>query len=329
MPDRQSTFAPDMLTGTQRLRGVQVIGVASGLGAPDTRCAAGPQHLLNRGLVEHLNARGVNLSWRVLLHPRHQRGGTRYRAIGDVCRRIAREVGAVLDEGRFAVVLGGDHTCAIGTWSGVAQRLARHGALGLLWIDAHMDSHTPATTYSGMPHGMPLAALLGHGGNRRLAAHVASIGTDAQISPQHTSLVGIRSYQREEANLLSRLDVNVFAMANIHARGIGPVLDDALRIARQASAGYGLSIDLDAIDPHDAPGVGIPESGGIEARSLIAALARCVGDPRLVGLEIVEYNPYRDQHERTALLVEDIMAAVLGAASRGEDALAGRQEAGK
>ncbi|HSQ06056.1 MAG TPA: arginase [Burkholderiales bacterium] len=295
------------------MRRAQIIGVASGLGAPDTRCAAGPRELLDGGLVERLRARGVDASWRVLLHPRHHRGGTRYRAIADLCRRTAREVGAVLDEREFVVVLGGDHTCAIGTWSGAAQRLARHRALGLVWIDAHMDSHTPATSYSGMPHGMPLAALLGCGGSRRLAAQVASILTEGQISPAHTALVGIRSFQPEEAQLLTRLGVKCFGMEDIHARGVDAILNEAVTLARQASAGYGLSIDLDAIDPRDAPGVGTPEPDGIASRDLANALARCMGDPHLIGLEIVEYNPFRDVEQRTVAVIEDLLAAVLGA----------------
>ena len=302
-----------MLTGTKAVRKAQIIGVASGLGAPDTRCAAGPRELFDGGLVERLRARGIDASWRVLLHARHHRGGTRYRAIADLCRRIAREVGAVLDERQFVVVLGGDHTCAIGTWSGAAQRLARHRALGLVWVDAHMDSHTPATSYSGMPHGMPLAALLGCGGSRRLAAQVASILTEGQISAAHTAVVGIRSFQPEEADLLNRLGVRRFGMEDINARGMAAVLNEAVAVSRQASAGYGLSIDLDAIDPRDAPGVGTPEPGGLAARDLVNALVRCMGDPRLVGLEIVEYNPYRDVEQRTVTVIEELLAAVLGA----------------
>jgi arginase len=310
-----------MLNTTGHVRKAQIIGVASGLGAPDTRCAAGPRELFDGGLLERLSARGADLSWRVLLHPRHQRGGTRYRAIADLCRRIAREVGAVLDESDFPVVLGGDHTSAIGTWGGAAQRLARRGPLGLIWIDAHMDSHTPATSASGMPHGMPLAALFGYGGDRRLGAQVGSILTKGHVSPSHACLLGIRSYQREEAELLDRLGVRVFRMADIHARGFAAVLAEAIAIARHATVGYGLSIDLDAIDPLDAPGVGTPEADGIAADDLVTTLAHCVvDDPRVVGLEIVEYNPYRDVGQRTAVLIEDTIAAVLGAAAHSQNA---------
>jgi arginase len=291
----------------------RVIGVASGIGAPNVRCGDGPPQLLADGLVERLVERGVDLSWEVMLYPRLYPARHRYRAICELCSRLAREVSAAMDAGWFPVVAGGDHSCAIGTWSGAARSLAAQGPLGLVWIDAHMDSHTPATSYSGMPHGMPLAALLGYGGSRRLCADVANILTEGQLSPRHVCLVGIRSNEPEEAELLHRLGVKVFHMAEVEARGVGAVLRDAVGIARDATAGYGVSLDLDAIDPADAPGVGTPESGGIPAAPLIAALADCAGDPRFAAFEIVEYDPHRDVEGRTAGLVEAVIAAVLGA----------------
>jgi arginase len=304
-----------MLTAAHRTRrSARVIGVASGIGAPNVRCGDGPPQLLADGLVERLVERGLDLSWDVMLHPQPQRGRNRYRTLCELCSRLAHEVSAVMDAGAFPLVIGGDHSCAIGTWSGVARSLAPRGPLGLVWIDAHMDSHTPATSYSGMPHGMPLAALLGYGGSRRLCADVANILTEGQLSPRHVCLVGIRSNEPEEAELLDRLGVKVFHMAEVEARGIGAVLGDAVRIARDATAGYGVSLDLDAIDPASAPGVGTPESGGVPAAPLITALADCARDPGFAAFEVVEYDPYRDVEGRTARLVEEVIAAVLGAA---------------
>jgi arginase len=185
-----------------------------------------------------------------------------------------------------------------------------------VWIDAHMDSHTPATSPSGMPHGMPLAALLGHGASRKLTEDVAAILTEGQLAPRHICLVGVRSHEPEEAELLERLGVRIVRMEEVEARGIDAVLAEAVDIARADTAGYGITLDLDAVDPRDAPGVGTPVQGGIPAAALAGALKRCAGDPSLVALEIVEYNPHRDIGRRTAQVIEDLIAAVLGAKPR-------------
>jgi arginase len=289
-------------------RAASVIGVASGIGAPDRRCGEGPPRLMAEGLLERLTARGADVVFQAILRPHDL---TLYKAISDLSIRLAREVSVVLESGRFPVVLGGDHSCAIGTWSGVASALAERGAVGLVWVDAHMDSHTRATSGSGMPHGMPLAALLGYGEARVLTAQLASTVVEGHLDPRHVSLVGIRSYEPEEAALLARLGVRVFGQGQVDADGIESVLGEAVAIARSAAAGYGISLDLDVVDPREAPAVTTPVAGGIPARPLTAALANCCGDERLVALEIVEYNPHRDQGNCTARLVEEMIAAVL------------------
>jgi arginase len=293
-------------------RPAAVIGVASGLGARDPRCRDGPSALAQSGLVARLAHRGVQLSWRSTLEARSRPGQSRFRAIAEVCNRLAREIGSAIRAGEFPVVIGGDHSCAIGTWSGTAQALAPRGPLGLVWIDAHMDSHTPATSHSGMPHGMPLAALLGHGASRELAADVAEILHEGQLAPRHICLVGVRSHEPEEEALLKRLGVRIVRMEEVEARGLEAVMREAVDIARAETAGYGITLDLDAMDPADAPGVGTPVRGGIAASALVDALARCAGDPALVAFEVVEYNPHRDVEWRTARVVEDLIAAVLG-----------------
>jgi arginase len=295
-----------------RSRPATVIGVASGLGARDPRCRDGPSALAQDGLLARLARRGVPLSWRATLEAHARPGQSRYRAIAEMCNRLAREVGAAMRSGELPVVIGGDHSCAIGTWSGAAQAVAPRGPLGLVWIDAHMDSHTPATSHSGMPHGMPLAALLGHGASRELAADVAEILHEGQLAPRHICLVGVRSHEPEEEALLNRLGVRIIRMEEVGARGLEVVMREAVDIARADTAGYGITLDLDAMDPADAPGVGTPVRGGIAAGALIDALARCAGDPRLVAFEVVEYNPHRDVDRQTARVVEDLIAAVLG-----------------
>jgi arginase len=270
----------------------------------------GPRHLVDQGLLEQLRARGIPNALERVLHPAERYARDRYAAITDLCARLACEVASVMTRGGFPVVLGGDHSCAIGTWCGAARVARACGPLGLVWIDAHMDSHTPATSYSGMPHGMPLAALLGHGGNRRqgCATHLL---VDSPVSAAYTCVVGVRSYEPEEQQLLRELGVRVFDMRRIARCGLQRVMRDALSIARRADGGYGVSIDLDAVDPHDAPGVGSPVANGLSGDQLVRALSACADDARLRAVEIAEYNPCRDIDGRTAVLIQEILAATL------------------
>ena len=289
-------------------RAASLIGVASGMGAPDRRCGEGPPHLVAEGLIERLAARGADVRLHAMLEPHY---AERYRALSELACRIAREVAEVIEAGRFPVVLGGDHSCAIGTWSGAAAALAAKGSLGLVWVDAHMDSHTRATSWTGMPHGMPLAALLGYGEARPIAAHATSTVVEGHVDPRHVALVGVRSHEPEEAELLDRLGVKVFPQQAVDERGVRKVFAAAVAIASAAAGGYGMSIDLDAVDPGDAPGVGTPVAGGVPGGELVAALSACCGDARFSALEIVEYNPHRDKANRTARLVEEMIAAAL------------------
>jgi arginase len=220
--------------------------------------------------------------------------------------RLAAEVEAVLKAGNFPLVVGGDHSCAIGTWSGVHRALADRGPLGLIWIDAHMDSHTFATTPSGQIHGMPLAALLGHGE----AALTAIDGPEAKLLPEHVCLIGVRSYEAGEAALLHRLGVRVFDMDEVRRRGLAAVFDAALAIVRHGTMGFGVSVDLDALDPEEEPGVTTPVPGGLCRADLAAALSHLRGDPAFVAMEIVEYNPRRDRGRATADAAGALLDAV-------------------
>jgi arginase len=172
-------------------------------------------------------------------------------------------------------------------------------------MDAHMDAHTPQTTPSGMLHGMPLACLLGNG-DPRLAARESSA-----LDPRRVCLVGVRSFEGGEAALLERLGVRVFLMREVERRGLEKVMDEALAIARDGTGGFGISLDLDALDPRDAPGVGIAVPGGIRGIELSRALARLKQDPALAAFEIAEYNPYRDRQRTTARLIGEIVLSLL------------------
>jgi arginase len=200
-------------------------------------------------------------------------------------------------------VLGGDHSCAGGTWTGVARSL--DGPLGLVWIDAHMDAHTPRTSHTGRLHGMPLAWLLGEDDDP-----LYGLGAGV-LEPQHVCLVGVRSYEPEEDERLRRLGVRVVFMDEIRSRGIDSVLDEALAIATAGTDGFGVSIDLDVITPDEAPHVGTPVTGGVSSAELARALERIAGLTGLAAIELVEYSPRLDRDGSTARVAVDLLAAAL------------------
>jgi len=285
-------------------RSLVIIGAASGAGAPNPATAEGPD-ALRRYRVFH-NTPLQHVEWGAILRVARQAQDTPLHAVTELSVRLAAEVEAVLHIGNFPLVVGGDHSCAIGTWSGVHRALSRRGPIGLIWIDAHLDSHTFATTPSGQIHGMPLAALLGHG----KAALTTIDGPEAKLRPEHVCLIGVRSYEAGEAALLHRLGVRVFHMEEIRRRGLAAVFDEALAIVRQGTAAYGVSVDLDALDPEEEPGVGTPVPGGLTRAELATALSQLRGDPAFVAMEIAEYNPRRDRGHATAEAAGALVAAI-------------------
>jgi arginase len=294
---------------TQSLpRPIEIIGAAIGCGAGDPRCEYGPDKLREWGFSERLAALGCETSWREQIYPHYGANKTVPQTIvPEFCGRLAHAVAAARGRGALPLVLGGDHSCGIGTWSGMHQTLWQHGAMGLLWIDAHMDSHTPDTTPTGALHGMPLAALLGYGDPRL----VGLCGVQAKLAARHVCLVGVRSFEPGEADLVERLGVRVFFADEVRQRGLPAVMAEALAIVQSGTAGFGVSIDLDAVDPVDAPGVGSPVSGGIGGEELAEALKVLAENPRLLGLEIVEYNPFLDAGGATRELALLLAASAL------------------
>jgi arginase len=285
-------------------RTLVVIGAASGAGAPDPGCAEGPDALRRYRVFRDTPLQHVK--WDAILRvPRHAQNSPVH-AVAALGARLAAKVKRVLRAGDFPLVVGGDHSCAIGTWSGAHRALAARGPLGLIWIDAHMDSHTFATTRSGQLHGMPLAVLLGHG--KTALTHIESAA--AKLRPEHVCLIGVRSHEAGEAALLHRLGVRVFAMDEIRRRGLAAVFGESLAIVRSGTAGFGVSIDLDALDPGDAPGVGTPVRGGLHRAELAAALSRLRGDAAFAAMEIVEYNPRRDRRRISADAAGALVEAV-------------------
>jgi arginase len=288
----------------QRVQKLTAIEVACGDGARDPRCQTGPIVFRHFGTADLLTE-GVTLDWRQM--PANLRAGdcSPRTSVIRCARWIAQVAYRLTVNGEKFVVIGGDHSIAIGTWSGVSDALRQRGPLGLVWIDAHMDMHTPSTSPSGAFNGMPIACLLGYGEPELTA--IAKTGP--AIDPRHICLVGVRSFEAEEGALAGRLGIPVIDMSAVHRDGIGAALQKAQEISTNGTAGYGVSLDLDAFDPADAPGVGTPAPNGLDAAEFLAPWSRLVRDPRCLAIEIVEFNPSRDRFGRTARLMCDIIAA--------------------
>jgi arginase len=293
------------------MRDVALIGAASGWGAGYRAAEAGPKGLQEFGLAERLVAGGIPAHWAAIVEPKRRARGVDDLPVADKFDLVAAHAKAVADEveralGRrqFPLVLGGDHTVAIGTW-GAASRAQGGAPLGLIWLDAHLDAHTTETSLSMNAHGMGAAVLLGEGTPEFLA-----IGGRA-VRPEHLCFIGIRSYEVGEWANLRRLGVRAFYMEEVAERGFAAVFADALQIASNGTAGFGLSIDLDGFDPQDVPGVGLKVRRGLPAAEVLRTLRGIGSNPLLRAMEIVEYIPELDENERTARLVLELATTIL------------------
>jgi arginase len=299
-------------------RHVELIGAAWGLGGADPGCAEAPA-VLAPLITERLARCGVATTVGPMLEPPRSERRKQF-AVSKLCGLLASAVADALRRGRLPCVLGGDHSCAGGTWTGVARGLGGKGPLGLVWVDAHMDAHTPRTSHSGRLHGMPLAWLLGQDDDPLygLAAGV--------LEPQHVGLVGVRSFEPEEKERLDRLGVRVFYMEDIRRRGMQAVLADAVAIATAGTVGFGVTIDLDVITPLDAPAVGTPVAEGVPGVELVRALADVGANSKLAALELVEYSPRLDRDGRSARVAVDLLAAALCGSGKQPEISADRLE---
>jgi len=230
--------------------------------------------------------------------------------ISETCNRTADAVLKALEEGMTPLVLGGDHSMAAGSVSGVSEFYRRQGQkIGLLWIDAHADINTPETSPSGNVHGMPLAALLGLGPD----ALGGLYGYTPKVSPENTVLVGVRDIDAAERENIRRAGISeVYTMRDIDERGMRAVMEEALRAAGRGTVGYHVSLDMDWIDPEDAPGVGTPVRGGATYREAHLAMEILADHGRLLSFEIVEVNPVIDEHNRTADLAVELACSAFG-----------------
>jgi len=287
------------------MRKIAIIGTACGRGAQNHGCQDGPEVLRALDFFGDLHESGINFFWDNVIHFPCDADSEALHAISGMCNVLSERVASALRHGHFPLVVGGDHSCAIGTWSGVGKAIAGKGELGLLWIDAHMDSHTPATTPSGAIHGMPLACLLGHG-----ERELTGIGLPSPtLLPGNVCLLGVRSYEAGEAALLEALGVRVYGMAEIRERGFAEVFNEALEHVQRNTCGFGISLDLDALDPSEEAGVGSPEPGGIYKHEMARAFRKLHHNPHFLAMEIVEYNPYLDSSFITAQAACELFAA--------------------
>jgi arginase len=300
-------------------RKIQVLGVPLDLGASRRGVDMGPSAVRVAGLEARLEALGHQVTdggnIRVEIAETQNIGSADARflnEIADTCVRTAEAVGQSLEGGMTPLVLGGDHSVAVGTVSGVAEFYRRHEQkIGLLWIDAHSDINTPQTSPSGNIHGMPLAALLGLGSGLEPLSQIFNYSP--KISPENTVIIGVRDIDAAERENIRRAGVvAVYTMRDIDERGMRTVMEEALRAAGNGTAGYHVSLDMDWIDPEDAPGVGTPVRGGATYREAHLAMEIIADHGGMLSLEIVEVNPVIDDRNRTADLAVELACSAFG-----------------
>ncbi len=229
--------------------------------------------------------------------------------IAEACKGLAEAVNKTLDEDMMPLVLGGDHSIAVGTIAGAAAHFDKEAKrIGLIWLDAHGDMNTPDSSPSGNVHGMPLASIMGYGPPELTG--LAKI--KPMVEPRNVALVGIRDLDSKERKLMKDAGVHVFTMRDIDERGMREVMADAIRFASDDTAGIAVSLDMDFVDPIDAPGVGTPVRGGVTYREAHLALEMVADSRQMCSFELVEVNPVIDVHNTTATLGVELVLSGLG-----------------
>jgi len=295
---------------------IDLYGVPMDLGASRRGVDMGPNALRIAGLAERLRRLGhevedrgnVNVPAMETTSPGDERA--KYlAAIASSCEELCRQVRESLTRGRFPLVLGGDHSLAAGTIAAqAAHRRQVGGRIGLIWFDAHADMNTPESSPSGNVHGMPLATALGYGPDvlTRLG------GFAPKVDPRHCVLIGARSLDPWERELVQRSGIQVYTMKEIDRLGMGTVTERAIAAASDGTAGIHLSFDLDGLDPLIAPGTGTPEPGGVSYREAHLFLELLADTGLLIGFECVELNPILDLRNATAELAVELIASAFG-----------------
>jgi arginase len=229
--------------------------------------------------------------------------------IAETCTCLARLVARVAEQKMVPLVLGGDHSVAMGTVAGMSRHFRKQKkAMGLIWIDAHADMNTPETSPSGNVHGMPLACLIGMG--PRELTHI--YGYTPKVDPSRVALVGVRDVDQLEKPHVRNSGVRVFTMRDIDERGMRVIMEEAIQIASAGTNGFHVSLDMDVVDPREAPGVGTPVRGGITYREAHLAMELLCDSHRMVSMELVEVNPVTDEANRTAILAVELAMSAMG-----------------
>ncbi len=291
---------------------IRVIGVPMDLGADRRGVDIGASAIRYAGLNDRLRQLGytvLDAGNIVVPQPESYPSGTPHlkylEPIVQASETLAKSVTTALQEHDFPLILGGDHSIALGSISGVARV---YPDIGVLWIDAHADFNTDETTPSGNIHGMILAALAGLGHNRLTNMG----GWSPKLNAQKIVVVGARDLDTGEQELLRTHNIHVFTMSTIDQLGFSAVMQQALEIAGAGNKGIHLSLDMDAIDPRDAPGVGTPVRGGLSYREAHLAMETIADSQQLVSMDVVEVNPILDRENATALLAVELVLSALG-----------------
>ena len=293
-----------------------LIGVPLDLGSGRRGVDMGPSAFRIAGIADQIASLGratVDTGNVAVPIPETQRpADATKKYLGDiavVCEKTYQMTLDALDGGALPVVLGGDHSLAAGSVAATAVWVQRTSAkpLGLIWIDAHGDMNTPATTISGNVHGMPLAALLG-----QEPIELSSIGSTPSVLPEHTVLVGVRNLDPREKARIRESGVHVFTMKDIDREGMARIAERAIELAARGTGGLHVSFDMDVCDPSIAPGVGTPVRGGLNYREA-HLIMELVADARLLtALDLVEVNPTLDIRNTTAELGTELALSALG-----------------
>ena len=295
---------------------IRVIGVPLDLGQSRRGVDMGPSAVRVAGLEARLEQLGHvvedagNVAVAIAEQKKEGDPHAKYlKEITATCIKQADLVLKTLEAGKVPIVLGGDHSVAAGTVSGVAEFHRRQNQkIGLIWIDAHTDINTPESSPSGNVHGMPLAAIMGLGPPE--LANVLNFSP--KVPAENCVLVGVRDIDAIEKENVRRAGIDVFTMRDIDERGMRTVMEEALRIAGRDTAGYHVSLDMDWVDPEDAPGVGTPVRGGATYREAHLAMEIIADHGRMLSFEIVEVNPVIDEHNRTADLAVELALSAFG-----------------
>jgi arginase len=295
---------------------VAILGAPLDLGAGRRGVDMGPSALRLAGLNAKLDAMGYSVEDLGNVPAAQQEntpegpGDAKYLGpIAKTCTRLASMVAEALQAGQFPLVLGGDHSVATGTVAGIAKVFRERGEkIGLIWIDAHADMNTPESSPSGNVHGMPLACCLGRGPKELTEI----LEFAPKVEGRNVVLIGLRDVDRRERGLVRESGVTAFTMRDIDELGLRVVMERAVAAANDGTAGFHLSLDMDAVDPDEAPGVGTPVRGGMTYREAHLAMETICDSGRMISMEIVEVNPVLDEANRTALLGVELVMSAMG-----------------